>query len=245
MNKGRLFFISLAFVLSSFSHGQELTLSVNDWCPYICDLSAPQKGILIEIVQDVFQTEGYQVNFKKMPLKRAVLEIKNNRVQGMVGIVPDVFSGLIFPEEPVIKTQFCFFTLPQKRWEFKGFKQRYPGTSVGVVSGKNISSNFDEAFPQKETVSGYINTAERLIEMLVRHRVDTILEEKTTISYLLKKDGSFPDLRIAGCAGKKDEYVAFSPADPMSNKYAELFSKGMKRLKKSGKIEEIVSSYID
>lgn len=245
MNKIRLFCISLACVFSSFSHSQGLTLSVNDWCPYICDLSAPKKGILIEIVENIFQAEGYQVEFRKMPLKRAVREIKNKRVQGMVGIVPEVMPDLIFPEEPVIKTQFCFFTLPQNEWEFKGFKGRFPDTRVGAVAGKNISSNFDDVFPKTETVSGNKDTVKRLIKMLIRQRVDVVVEEKKTISYLLNNNRSFPHLRIAGCAEKKDEYVAFSPADLNSKKYAELFSKGIKRLKKSGKIDEIVSSYLD
>lgn len=245
VNKVRLLCISLACVFSSFAHSQDITFSINDWCPYICDSPTKKTGILVEIVQDIFQEEGYKVNFKNMTLNRAVIEIQNNRVQGMVGIVPEVLPDLIFPEEPVIKTQFCFFTLPKQAWKFDNFKGYYPEARVGVVAGKNISADFDKAFPKQETISGEKRTAERLMEMLARQRVDVIVEERKTISYLLKQNPSFPNVRTAGCAEKKNEYVAFSPTDPNSKKYAELFSKGIKRLRESGKIEEIVSSYVD
>lgn len=245
MSRKKLLCISLIYVLSSFAHGKVLTFSINDWCPYICDPSAKKPGILIEIVQEIFQTEGYQVRFNKTSFKRAIEEIQNNRVQGIVGIVPEVLPDLIFPEEPVIKTQFCFFTLPQQKWEYNSFKESYPDTRVAVVAGKKVSFNIARVFPKIETIHGDQNTSKRLIEMLKLHRIDTFIEEKTAILYLLKQNRLVSHLRIAGCAEKKNEYVAFSPADPHSKKYAELFSNGIKRLKKSGRIKEIIASYID
>lgn len=245
MIKRNIFYISFIYFFSAFSHGQVITLAINDWCPYICDPAAEKPGILIEIVQDVFETEGYQVRFSKMPLNRSIVEIQNNRIQGIIGIVPEVLPELIFPEEPIISTQFCFFTLPKSEWEYNPLTGYYPNTRVAIVAGKKTDTHIDKAFPNIEKIHGVQNTSKRLIEMLRFQRIDTFIEDKTVTLYSLKQHSPTLPLRIAGCAEKKQEYVAFSPTDPHSNKYATILSKGIKRLRKSDQIKKITASYIE
>jgi len=245
MIRKKLLCLSLIYVLSTFTYSQELTLAVNDWCPYICNPSDKKPGILIEIVEEIFQTQGYQVRFSKIPLNRAIIEIQNNRVQGIVGIVPAVMPSLIFPEEPVINTQFCFFTLPQSKWQYNSLTPYYPETRVAVVAGKKISTHIATAFPNREAIYGVKNTSKRLIEMLNLQRIDAFIEDKTVILYLLQQSHPISPLRMAGCVEEKKEYIAFSPTDPQAKKYAKILSNGIRRLRGSGKIKEITASYIE
>jgi len=245
MIRKKLLCISLIYVLSTFTYSQELNLAINDWCPYICNPSAKKPGILIEIVEDIFQKEGYQVRFSKIPFNRAVVEIQNNRVQGIVGIVPEVMPSLIFPEEPVISTQFCFFTLPQSKWHYNSLTPYYPETRVAVVAGKKISSHIAKAFPNREAIYGVKNTSKRLIEMLNLQRIDAFIEDKTVILYLLQQSHPVTPLRMAGCVEEKKEYVAFSPTDPQAKTYAKIISDGIRRLRETGRIKEITASYIE
>jgi len=220
-----------------------LVLAIDDWCPYICSSTGAKRGILVDVVEEVFKTNGLSVTFAWLPFAREAEAVRLNKVQGMVGIIKPGAPDLVFPDEPVITTQFCFFTLPQSHWTFQGFQQRYPKIKMGMVNGISIDPEFDRSFPNVTKQLGDTGVTIRLTKMLQRHRVDAFAEDRLNVSYTLAKN-KMPPLRIAGCVAAKDEYVAFSPSDPHSGEYAQLFSDGIRKLKKSGRFKQIVSSYV-
>lgn len=240
--------IILAFIFvadwASFSMAEDMVLAVDDWCPYICDLSSSSQGIMLDILKDIFKPAGKNVSFQKFPLTRGIREVQLNHVQGIVGILPTMAADLIFPRQPLLTTQFCFFTLSDSKWKFKGFHQKYDDVLIGVIEGKEIGPLFNKAFSHRTEVLGVDQSVSRLIKMLRKRRIDILIEEKNVVASTLKK-GKMATLRMAGCLAEKNEFVGFSPSNPRSKEYAEIFEKGILKLKKNEKIQTIIKRYIE
>lgn len=221
---------------------QPVTFAVNEWCPYICNGEGPRRGILLDIVDEIFTARGETVSFISMPLPRGVEAVRSGKVQGIVGVIPAVAPELVFPQEAAIDTQFCFFTPAGARWTFDGFGQRYPQLALGMAYGKVLDPRLEHDFSKLSKVSGN-GAIRRMIAMLKLRRIDALIEEKRGVQYIIKKE-HLPELRIAGCLERKFEYVAFAPASADAARFAELFSAGMVRLRESGRLADIIAAYI-
>lgn len=227
------------------SYGSDkVILGINEWCPYICSEPTEKRGIFTEIVKEIFEREGYDVDFRMVPFVRGIAETRSGSFDGIIGIVIDVAPNLVYPSEALFSTQFCIYSLVDSTWEFKGFDSSYPELKIGIISGKEaISFDFDKAFPSTFTVHGNQDTVPRLIRLLMQRRIDVFIEAQTTVDYELSRDSALSKLRVAGCVKGRDEYVAFSPENPRAKEYADLITRGLIRLKMSGRIDRIVRSY--
>lgn len=239
----------LATLLATFAllHGsaraEALVFAVNQWCPYICDLSSARPGMLIEIVREIFTDQGIDISFVNTPLSRGVELARGGKVQGIVGIIPAVAPDLLFPAEALIDTQFCFFTKPDSTWRFMGFDQQYEALSLGLAYGKAIDPRLGHAFPRVARISGDAVIG-RMLAMLQLQRLDSVLEDQRSVLYAIETK-KLPPFRNAGCVEKKSEYVAFYPANPRAADYAQMFSKGMAKLRESGRLARIIATYTD
>lgn len=226
------------------ARAEPLVLAVNEWCPYSCAFADGRRGILPDIVSEIFAGEGVAVSFVDMPLARGIESARKGQIQGVVGIVPALAPDLSFPDEAVIDTQFCFFTDPASTWQFKGFKHNYGKLVLGVAFGKAIDARLPRAFVNAAPISGTAVTR-RMITMLGMHRLDALLEDRRSVEYLVRQQGLAP-LRMAGCIDRKTEYVAFAPAGgSQGRQYADMFSRGMLKLRHSGRLAHILADYAD
>lgn len=233
-------------VLLSLNHGaraEPIRLAIDDWCPYICSATGPKRGILVDVVEEAFASQGKQVQFVWLPFAREIIAVRKNQVHGMVGLIKPAAPDLVYPDEPVISTQFCFFTHPSSNWSFEGFGEKHPEVMVGIVHGEKIDDRFEQSFTDLIQLPGDKDVTVRLIQMLQEQRFDTFIQDQLNVRYTLAK-GGLPPLRQAGCVEKKNEYVPFSPHNPQARELARLFSLGMRKLKQSGRFEQIVSSYL-
>jgi polar amino acid transport system substrate-binding protein len=184
-----------------------------------------------------------EVSIRRLPLARGIIETQANRTQGILGVVPEVAPDLVFPPLAAVTTQLCFFTLTSSNWRYEGDYHRYPDTLVGVVQSKSINDQFMQGFPNRVTVHGEQDTAVRLIQLLQRGRIDTLVEEKTSIDYILSRNPTLPPLRQAGCGEEKPEYIAFSPATQDPQALAIEFAERLEKLRRSGRIDAILQRY--
>ena len=235
-------FALVTAIYSEFSTAQPLIFAANDWCPFICDTESEQPGILVEIVRTVYQGER-EVLFRRLPLARGIIETRANRTQGILGVMPEAAPDLVFPPLPAVTTRLCFFTLTSSNWSYDGNDHHYPDTLVGIVQSKYVDDRFIQGFPNRVTIHGERDTAIRLIQLLERGRIDTLIEEKTSINYTLSRNSKLPNLRQAGCSEEKPEYIAFSPATQAPQTLATEFAEKLEKLKRSGRIDAIFKRY--
>lgn len=219
-----------------------LQLAVNDWCPYSCSPDSPHPGILIELVGEIFKASEIPVSFVPMPLARALEATRSGQVDGLVGIIPPMAQGMVLPAEPVITTQFCFFTMPDSQWKFAGLGQQYSELTLGLAFGKSVDARVEPGFGNVSRVSGEAPTR-RMVKMLQLKRLDVILEDRLSVEYTVARM-RLPPLRNAGCTEKKGEYVAFSALLPGASRYARILSDGLVRWRASGRLDEIIAGYL-
>lgn len=233
--------LCLALAAPYCAAAQPVVFAINEWCPYSCRSEGAGRGILVDIVDEIFTARGETVSFVSMPLPRGVEAVRSGKVQGIVGVIPAVAPDLLFPAEAAIDTQFCFFTRAGASWTFDGFGKRYPPLALGVAYGKALDPRLARDFHHLFKVSGN-GATRRMIAMLQLQRIDALVEEKRSVQYLVKTEQLAP-LRIAGCLERKFEYVAFAPAGPGAARHAELFSAGMVKLRESGRLAHIIAAY--
>ncbi|MEH6823815.1 MAG: hypothetical protein V7629_07920 [Motiliproteus sp.] len=229
-------------LLSPYCTAQPLVFAANDWCPFICDLDSDKPGILVEILNAVYP-ERDRVSIRRLPLARGIVETRANRTQGILGVVPDTAPDLVFPPLAAVTTQLCFFTLPDSNWRYDSSTQQHPDMLVGMVKSKKVNDRFVQGFPNRVTVHGEKDTAIRLIQLLQRGRIDTLIEEKTSIDYILQLNPRLPRLRRAGCGEERPEYIAFSPAAENPQALALQFAERLEALRRSGRIDAILNTY--
>ena len=78
--------------------------------------------------------------------------------------------------------------------------------------------------------------------MMMAGRLDAFVEDEKLLAYLRKMNPELK-LRKAGCEKASDTYMAISPKSPQAQRYAKIFSDGMKELKRSGELTRILERY--
>jgi polar amino acid transport system substrate-binding protein len=224
---------------------ETITLLSDPWCPFACDLSNPQPGYMVEIARAVFEPLGHHIQYRVVPFARAEQEVLAGRAHGFVGVLklPRRMS-FHFPKEEQGLARVCFFTLPDMNWRYQG-ADSLKGLRVGSASGYSYGNEIDAVLHSRGTkldaVSGN-NALQLNLEKLGRHRVDVVVEYAPVMAYMLTH--SDMELKNAGCSSGADPlYIAFSPRQPNSRLYAKQLSAGMERLRRNGKLTQILTRY--
>ncbi|MBT5829568.1 MAG: hypothetical protein HOH77_05165, partial [Candidatus Latescibacteria bacterium] len=58
--------IGFLATIQQSAHADEITLVADTWCPYSCDPSSDQPGILIEVAKIILEQAGHTVVYKEM-----------------------------------------------------------------------------------------------------------------------------------------------------------------------------------
>ncbi|AZR81383.1 transporter substrate-binding domain-containing protein [Thiomicrospira sp. S5] len=119
---------------------------------------------------------------------------------------------------------------------------------IGIIKG------YDYVDP---TVMDYINQnpenvlaitgekpLERLIEMLINGRLTAIIEDKIVLEYKAKQMGKSDQVKVSGTTSAViDVYSSFSPKNPKSEEYAKILSEETLKMRKSGRLQELLERY--
>jgi polar amino acid transport system substrate-binding protein len=82
------------------------------------------------------------------------------------------------------------------------------------------------------------------IKKLLAGRFDTLIAGENVMTYKIKQMGVVGEVINVGVTDiSANLYLAFSPVNNESAKYAEIFSNGIRVLKKSGKLDQILDRY--
>jgi polar amino acid transport system substrate-binding protein len=82
------------------------------------------------------------------------------------------------------------------------------------------------------------------IMKLLAGRFDTLIAGENVMTYKIKEMGVVGEVINVGVTDiSANLYIAFSPVNKKSEKYAEIFSKGIRNLKKSGELDQLLDRY--
>lgn len=237
-------------ILGSGIAAETITVSTGEWMPYVGLKGSDPPGYVIEIVRKIFTKAGYQVIVNDLPYERALEYLEDGRVDVVTAAFAEDLSSpeiAILPDEEVGRLQRAFFVKKGEKWQYTG-QASLSQIKLGLVTGEvypEIKTYLDrQPKPSRiEYVSG-VDGYRRNVLKLLSGRIGAMLEIPEVVKFYAAQLHSISEIRQAGRIGKlRKLWVAFSAHNPNARKYADLFSKGIIKMRKSGELQELLTRY--
>lgn len=227
---------------------RSITLAADPWCPHNCEAGSSQEGYMIEIARAAFAMADIEVTYQNVSWARALKQVQDGHIDGVVGALAGEGGNLIFPEEPVGYSRTVLFTHPDSTWVWNGLSS-LADQSLLAINGYSYSPELDAYIrekqdqPEKVWIISGPSPLLRAIELLEQHRFDVFPEDLAVMEWTVhnKPTGIHP--RNAGQIYQSPAYIAFSPAKADAPELARILSDGIRALRANGQIANILDRY--
>jgi polar amino acid transport system substrate-binding protein len=224
-----------------------ITVVADAWCPYNCEPSSHDSGIMVDIMRQVFKEQGYDVSYRMMPWSEALESTRIGHADAVIGVSPEEAKSLILAAEPIGQNKTCLYTRADDPYLYRpgsSLQGRRLGVTLGYMYGGALDQFIEANRTQYELVQ-FVGGRKPLLNnyrKLTDRRIDTLVENFLVMEFNAKKYG-FQDIRIAGCEEPSSLHVAFSPKRPDSGRLAEMVNDGLRSLRKGGRLKELLARY--
>lgn len=247
----RILLLALVLVFPAVSaFAATITLVADEYCPYNCVPGTERPGFVVEIAREIFGARGYEVEYRVMPWPRAVRAVRRGEYDAVICATPDEAPGLLYSRQEVTLCANDFFVLAGNPWRYTG-PASLEGQRLGVIgdydySGADHLDVYIREHAGQETVQSLTggDALERNLRKLVSGRIDVVLDERAVVRCSAARMGIADQVVLAGSEDDTGPmYVAFSPANPATAAYLEIFDEGLEQLRASGRLDEILKPY--
>jgi polar amino acid transport system substrate-binding protein len=229
MKKHVIFFAF--FIVSNLAFGDEIVLVADPWCPYNCGWNDENPGFMVEIAKDVLGQNGHAVKYFNVPWARAIYGTREGQYDGIIGAGRTETPDFVFPDIELGLARHTFYVT-------LGVIKNY---SYGDLFTVYIEPNQDN--PNRvQVISGEKGLALN-IHKLEENKIEAIIEDQAVFQHYLREANIPNHFSEAGIASMEKVYIAFSPKLKKAHAYAEMLTKGMQALRKSGRLSEILQKY--
>lgn len=249
-----LLFCLLPFSAHAAEAGKTITLVADRWCPYNCAASASQPGFMVEITRAIFKKYDIAVTYKVLPWSSAIEQTRSGRYDAVVGASQGDVPDFIFPSLTQGMSSMQFWVKKDSNWSYNGISSLNE-VRIGIIAGYSYSKildmylNLNRSQTERiQPVSGD-NALELNLRKLEAGRIDVTPEDKNVMQYYFSSRGLPMTVKSAGTPVARENmediylYVAFSPANPKSQQYAQAMTQGMQELRRSGELKAILERY--
>lgn len=242
-----LFFF--AFIFSSplsAAKPEVLKVCYDQWPPmtmYPSQLD-PRRGFVIEMLSDIYNDAGYELDFYAVPLARGIDMVSS----GLCDLLPEnAFSpnkeaGYVFAEEASFEYPMAFVVRQDDDWKYEGIKSldnkqvaTGPGwdySSMSVAYQSYLDDPVNNA--NVETMTGENDVVNRILNMIVANRIDLYADNVLLLKHTLNETGLSEQLKIvlAGAEYKLIEKPIFSTKIPMQKrlKLIKIWNEGRSKI---------------
>lgn len=220
----------------------------DQWCPYNCDPASGAEGYQVDILRAIFEPE-YKIDYKMMSWSRAIIEAKQGKIDGLVGATDYDGAELLYPKESLGLSVSYFFSIKEKNLPSISKIADVDNKKIGIISDYRYGPLVDRLVAQKHPafVKFFGDSAQqKILRTMLGGRLDYILEDPQVISAVLASMKLKADtLKANGALDQAPlrSYVVFSKAKPSSKDLVKKFEEGVKQIRKSGKLLQILKKY--
>lgn len=247
-----IFALALCLGLLAFGSGPALAaervIAVSDSrMPYNGTPGSKREGYAVEILRAVFEPRGIEVEYRELPWKRAVQDVRSGQADILIGVEPFEMPDMVFPKHSLGRSDLCFFS-SSPDWRFTG-----PDSLKGVVTGYIQGHAYPQWFlddirahPDRFHALHGGDAFDRMLAMLAEGRVQVIPGSTAVATYYVRKAGLDGQVFAAGCseADSRELYFALSPANmPRSRLLADVLDKGVDTLRNTGQLNFLLIKY--
>lgn len=236
--------------------GTEVTIYVdNNYYPFSFSENNQATGMYINILKAAFsKMDGFNVNIVPIPWKRGKKMMANGEA---FALAPAFFHahdwGYLYPyslpfytETIIVACNKNIMSQPRPNWP-----NDYKGLNIGNVSGFDGwgGIEFRKLVENDEINYSEIKSSKSLIKMLVGQKYDCIMIEDRVFDFTLKNEKRKGSLVKSTTIGKDPVYIGYSEKYIQRGqqvdqyKFRKLFDSTIYKMKKSGEINKILSSY--
>lgn len=245
---GILILVCCLLALAFPCKAEEITLVADEWCPYNCIPGSERPGFMVEIARAVFEEAGITVRYKTMPWSRAIEETRNGRFHGVIGATHSEAPDFVFPHTAQAMSTIVFIAKTDAAWRYTDITS-LGDIRLGVIQDYSYGETMDEYIKANKGNESRIHLTtgdqafNRNITMLELDRVNAILMDRAVYAQYNFFKGKQGDFSIAGELNTDPVYIAFTPSHPVAQRYAAQLTQGVKQLRTSGRLTNILARY--
>lgn len=225
-----------------------VVLAADPWCPHNCVSGTAPEGYMVDLAREALGLAGFEVSYVNMSWARALEQAEAGYIDGIIGAFTSDAPGFIFPEESLGTSHIELYTQPEQDWHYQGVDSLRDQTLI-ALNGYSYSPELDDYIRRNRDnqkrvwiLSGPA-PLERAIKLILENRSDVLPEDRDVMAWILRHQLPGVQLRNAGALYETQVYIAFSPASPRSKELADALSRGIRELRASGRLSEILAGY--
>ncbi len=225
-----------------------ITIAADPWCPHNCIAGAAREGYMIEIAREAFALARLQVHYRNMSWARALDLADDGYIDAVVGAFTRPEAGFVYPEEAIGYAHTTLYAHTESNWTYDGIESLNEHTLV-TINGYSYSPALDAYIdeykddPERVWILSGPAPLNRAIELLEYDRSDVLPEDRDVMRWTLERLDKQGSLRVVDRLKRVPVYIAFSEANPHSDELATLFSEGVRQLRRSGRLDQILDRY--
>lgn len=238
----------LALLLAGLTpaQGETLRLRTDPWMPFNGDPASALPGYAIEILRLVMAPHDITVDYQNMAWSDALEACAEGKVDAVVGANTVEAAKLVLPTESIGAPRVGLFIAAANPWKYTNIPA-LASVRLGVIKDYKYFGALDNyiarnagpgivTFPDGEQL-------ESAIKQLVAGGIDVLAEVYPVFAWTARNAGFKPDqFRLAYLHEGESVYIAFAPNEA-GRRYAQLFDQGIRQLRSSGQLEEILKRY--
>ncbi len=227
--------------------GKSLSIVADEWCPFNCSKDSLDQGFVIDMTKDILGAAGFDIDYATQSWTSALEDVKAGRKDAIVGASREEAQGLIMVEEPFGQNKNCFYTRLGDPFVYRSVDALF-GRRIAIAAGYLYGEPIDSYIASNRTNFNRIQmaTGEQPLLINIRkvesRRVDTLIENMQVMDYSLRKY-RISGIRLAGCDEPTPIYMAISPKREDAGKVASMLALGIRKMRQTGKIRELLARY--
>jgi polar amino acid transport system substrate-binding protein len=233
--------------------GQAISIVADEWCPFNCSLEAEKPGYVVELAKEIFAPYGIEVKYDILPWARALQGTEDGTYDAVIGVTKSESSKLIFPKEISGVSLYKFYVSTDSKWNYKNTNS-LKDVTLGVIKDYGYGK-LDKYINDHQNENSLVqilssdDAASLNIKKLNAGRISATYGDEFVTEYTIKDLGLTGKIRQAGTINKtavpKEDYIylAFSPKNPKAAYYSKIYTDGIRKLRASGRLEEILQEY--
>jgi len=226
-----------------------LTFCSDVWPPYVNAYGSGRKGYVIDLLREIYEPLGYEVNLEILPWSQCLQQVNSGRVTGVIGVDKEKAPGLIFPDETITGYRLSFYTLAQAEWAYQG-PETLKGLRLGVVEDYSYPDELDAYIEEyRQTDRILLGRGEQAVALLLTAlqagRLDAFVADPFSVDALLNNKSEAEQNLRKTTPFVTDEkiYVAFGPSGERSLRLRQSYDRRINRLRNGGSLAKPHANY--
>lgn len=215
--------------------------TADPWEPFV-DPNDENNGIALAIISAALATQGYEVEHKFQPWKRALNDVTNGKMDILPGTwMTEERKKVLIYSEPYAVNNIKLIKRKDDPFVYEGIES-IDGMKVGTMLGYGYPDEFTESGAIMEPTNEFLFS----IKKLVAGRVDFAIEDEIVGKYKISQEN--PELLekiefLTPALSNNPLHVTCGKANPKCQTIIDAFNTGLAEIKDSGKYDEIMKSY--